>query len=553
MSRPLRLVILAALATALAILSIFNLVRAGDGVTREMRDVSGVPMEIFLPQTPTSNLPTVLVVHGFSGNRQLMYGFGYTLAKNGYAAALIDFAGHGASLDRLPESFAGDAQYDKLASNIDAALTYLRGQPFVDSSRLAILGHSMGASAVTRYGSADDDVPLTIALSLGNFGRQLPSDPARPRNLLILVGANEFRGFIEGSAAALTAAYPDGQAGATYGDFAKGTARRWVYVPGVEHISILFSHDAYREIVRWLDQAFGVAPADRPLSFDSRIGWVLTLYLAAAIGFYPLATILFATRNVPVAESIEGTEEKTNLSVHSVVRNAPGWFVILTSLIAAVVAPILLRLGVVPFEWMPLTVGNYVGIYFLIYGLIVGLAYWLLQRRGAPDVQTVQTSATSTLSIVNASSTNDTPRLVLGALALSAYALLTFGLTAHLTWNNFALVGDRAWIAVVLFVCCLAFFLADEFMVARLSRRTRAGLYALTKLVVVVSLIASVGLLGAPGFLLLLIPVMIVLFVWHGLYSHWLFGLARRPWVAAVLNAAVFAWAISATFAIVQY
>ena len=533
MHNPIRLAIAAAIALVLAALSVVNLNQADQGLDRQTLDVDGVPMELFLPARPAeAQLPAVLVVHGFSGNRQLMYGFGYTLARNGYVAALIDFAGHGASLDRLPDSFAGDVQYQKLAANIAAAQSYLRSQPFVDPDRVAILGHSMGASAVARYGSTHADVPVTVALSLGNFGRQLPNDPTRPRNFLILVGAGEFAGFIQGSTAGLKAAYPDGIAEQTYGDFAAGTARRLVYVPGVEHISILFSHDAYREIVRWLDQAFKLGPPDRSVEADARIGWVLLLYLAAAIGFYPLARALLPAAGPPAMSPA-----------------AMGWgWVLLAALVAAILAPVLLWLGVVPYKWMPLTVGNYVGLYFLTYGLLVGGAYGLWQRRNAPAMAG---AVPQPLGVVN--TLNHRLRASLAALILTIYALITFGLPAHLTWNSFALAGDRAWVAVVLFGCCLVFFLADEVVVARTSRRARAGLYALTKLIVLLSLVASVGVFGAPGFLLLLVPVMVVLFLWHGVYSHWLFGLARRPWIAAVVNAAVFAWVIAATFAMVQY
>ncbi|MFN4294462.1 MAG: alpha/beta hydrolase family protein [Thermoflexales bacterium] len=548
MSRAARPLIPAVVAVVLAALAIFSLAQADRGIVRQAYDIDGVPMTLFRPADSTvgaqnSKLPAVLVVHGFSGNRQLMYGFGYTLAKNGYVAALIDFAGHGASLDRLPDSFVGDAQYQKLAANIATALAHLRAQPFVDPERVAILGHSMGASAVSRYGSAHGDVPVTIALSLGNFGRQLPNDPGRPRNFLILVGANEFAGFIQGSTAALTAAYPDGAPGVTYGSFADGTARRLVYAPGVEHISILFSHDVYREMVRWLDQAFAVGAPDRPVEADSRIGWVLLLYLAAVVGFQPLAATLLRGR---AANAITA-------------RGAvSGRFVILSALAAAVVAPVLLQFGGALYRWMPLTVGNYVGIYFLICGLIVGGAYLALRRRRALAAQRAtaepgERAAPTPLGIVNAAASDFALKPVLAPLALTAYALVTFGLTAHLTWNNFALVGDRAWVAGVLFACFFVFFLADEWMVARASRPARAGLYALTKLIVIVSLIASVGLFGAPGFLLLLVPVIAVLFLWHGLYSHWLFGMAGRPWIAAFLNAAVFAWVIAATFAVVQY
>jgi len=525
MNQPARTILAAVSALSLASLAMVNLAQAESGLTRQALDANGVPMTLFLPANPpAARLPAVLVAHGFSGNRQLMYGFGYTLAKNGYIAALIDFAGHGASLDRLPDSFADDTQYQKLAANISTARDYLRQHPSVDPARIALLGHSMGASAVTRYSSARDDVPVTVAISLGNFGRQLSADPRRPRNLLILVGAAEFAGFIQGSTAALRAAYPKGTAGQTYGDFAASTARRLVYVPGVEHISVLFSQHTHSEVVRWLDQAFAFAPSTRQIDLDARIGWVLMLYIAAALGFYALARLLLRKANAPDWPAVRKR------------------WVIATALIAAVTAPVALWLGLAPYKWMPLTVGNYVGMYFLIYGLITGGAWLTLRRRSAP----MSTEGTSTRRCVNG-------RLIAVTLILASYALVTLGLTAHLTWNNFALASERGWVAGVLFLGCLAFFLADEAMVARTSLPARAGLYALTKLIVLVSLTVAVIALGAPGFILLLIPVMVILFAWHGLYAHWLFGLTGRPWPAAVINASVFAWLIAATFAVVQY
>jgi len=133
MNQPARTILAAVGALSLASLAILNLVQAESGLTRQALDMNGVPMTLFLPANPpATRLPAVLVVHGFSGNRQLMYGFGYTLAKNGYVAALIDFAGHGASLDRLPDSFADDTQYQKLAANISTARDYLRQHPSVD-------------------------------------------------------------------------------------------------------------------------------------------------------------------------------------------------------------------------------------------------------------------------------------------------------------------------------------------------------------------------------------------------------------------------------------
>jgi hypothetical protein len=89
-------------------------------------------------------------------------------------------------------------------------------------------------------------------------------------------------------------------------------------------------------------------------------------------------------------------------------------------------------------------------------------------------------------------------------------------------------------------------------IVAGHSRAVRLLLYVVIKGIVLTSLIASIFVLSAPSFLGLLLPVFLVLFAWHGLYSHWLYGLTRTPWVAAVMNAVTFAWLIAATFPLVS-
>ena len=42
-------------------------------------------------------VPGVVIAHGFAGSKQLMLGYGYTLAHAGYATILFDFNGHGAN------------------------------------------------------------------------------------------------------------------------------------------------------------------------------------------------------------------------------------------------------------------------------------------------------------------------------------------------------------------------------------------------------------------------------------------------------------------------
>ncbi len=509
----------AALALTIAALSAWNLLRIEQTVRRELHIVDGVPMELFLPLNSTSPAPALVVGHGFSGNRQLMYGFGYALARNGYVAALLDFAGHGLSNDRLPDGF-NEAQYRKLAANLDVALRFVRARPEVDPLRVGLLGHSMGATAVTRYAVEHTDVPLTVAVSLGAFGGSLPPDPARPRNLLVLVGALEFEGFRRGSTNALRVAWADSVAGQTYGEFAAGTARRLVVVPGVEHITVLFSSLAHGEVVRWLDHAFGVARMGEPLA-DERMGWVLAWYLAASVGFFPVSRALHGRMGAP--------------SAPSPTLNAGRALLVMT--VAVAFAALALWSELIPYRWMPLTVGNYVGAFFAVVGASL-IAFVALAQRGrhiqAPPLMLPSLSARHTLA----------------ALLTSAYVVLTFGLMAHLTWSSFALVDARLWVFFVLWASCFLLFLGDELLTQGAPAR-RLALWTATKLILLTGLVIAVLVLGAPAFLLLLIPVMVVLFVWHGVYAHRLYQLTHSPLPSALMNASLFAWVIAATFALV--
>src|SRR6185437_4729900 len=193
--------------------------------------VDGVPLNEVHPSGGGRHAG-VVVAHGSAGSARLMAPFGDTLAARGYVVVLLDFAGHGANTTRLPDATAGtDASGKALQHDLDVALAHLRSLPDVDPSRLALVGHSMGATAVTKYAKDHSDVKATVAISLPDS----PDGP--PDHLLLLAGGLEFANF---RAAAQHAAEGGGD-------------RKAVIVPGVEHISILYAARTHREVGAWLD------------------------------------------------------------------------------------------------------------------------------------------------------------------------------------------------------------------------------------------------------------------------------------------------------------
>ena len=137
-TRPLILII----ALILIVLSWWQVTAAPHGLIVRQLSRDGVPMLYLAPAGAHAahSVPAVLVAHGFAGSRQLMLGYGYTLAHAGYAVILWDFAGHGENSQPLAP--------DRLQAAVDAAYGVLIEQPEVDPGRLAVLGHSMGSGAV---------------------------------------------------------------------------------------------------------------------------------------------------------------------------------------------------------------------------------------------------------------------------------------------------------------------------------------------------------------------------------------------------------------------
>ena len=101
--------------------------------------------QLFLPETGKTPHPAIVLAHGYLANQEEFLEFPERLRQAGYAVLTFDFRGHGAS--------AGERGYYTEASHLDdltRALETLKGHPEVDSSRLFLLGFSVGNFSTLR-------------------------------------------------------------------------------------------------------------------------------------------------------------------------------------------------------------------------------------------------------------------------------------------------------------------------------------------------------------------------------------------------------------------
>ena len=328
------------------------------GVSSQDVAIGAIPATVFAPpQGPPKAI--VIVAHGFAGSQQMMAPIATTLARDGYLALTFDFAGHGRN--ELP-MHGGVAKLQKstghLLDELDEVAAYARSRPEYNG-RLALVGHSMASELVVQSAMRRDDIAATVALSL--FGREVTA--TRPKNLLVIDGAWEFAALQDAARRIVGLTAPDPQERQTYGDFASGTARRYAFAAGAEHIGVIWSLGALEETRDWLDAAFGAKTIDPGV--DRRGPYFVVL-------FFALAALL--RLGIGVLPSVADRPPAAPLS--------RGRFYALISA-AAVATPLLLWKA--PTDFLPILLGDYLAAHFALWGALLWTGVlWLGARAPSP-------------------------------------------------------------------------------------------------------------------------------------------------------------------------
>ncbi|MFG1922071.1 dienelactone hydrolase family protein [Cryptosporangium sp. NPDC048952] len=515
--------------------------------------VDGVPLDEVHP-AGEGKRPGVVVAHGFAGSALLMRQFGDTLAARGYVVVLLDFSGHGAN-----------TQVRDLQSDLDVAMAHLRGLRDVDASRVAVVGHSMGAGAAVRYGATHPDVTATVAISLPSAA---DVRAGAPRRLLSLVGSAEFAGFRD--AAERAAVVSGGEV---------------VRVPWVEHVSILWAPRTHREVVDWLDAAFGVqsGAGDPPSPFRRLVGAGLLL-VAFALGFVPLTRLALgggaargalggAAGTAPAGGAPRGGALGGVARWRLRVRG--GWLptglgrAVVVAGVASVVAAVIA--AVLPTGMVPLAIAGFLIAFTTLIGLaLIGFAAWRARRtadatagkrdaaepaRGDAraahgDVGPVRGLGAAAggagpvrrPEAVVRGGVGGTARRVSVTIVLVAYAGAAIAVPLQVGVTHAVPVGARWWVLALIW----AGFTVLAYGAGRLTDGSGLGLLAVSAVTALVLTVAAVTGLTS-GFVLLVVPLLAALMVWQSAWTEVLRRHAAPLWLAAPVGAILVAWPVAVT------
>ena len=268
-------------------------------VTLRLADGTTIHGAVYRARGATGPAPAAVVLHGTAvSHSSCAPGLAVPLARAGFVVLAVDLRGHGRSGGALRKDEYGDlpALLNAPADHaeLDAAVAYLKSQPDVDATRLALVGHSRGGWVAATAGCRRQDVACVVSVS----SAPTVCDALRPRNLLLLAG-----GFDEvippRQYAAALARATDGAAapGQWLGDTDAGTARQLVVSPWSLHLSTLADPTATRRMVQWASWCFrrdpGTVPGER-LQIAAAAALVASLgaLLAAAVTLSALAESL---------------------------------------------------------------------------------------------------------------------------------------------------------------------------------------------------------------------------------------------------------------------
>ncbi|HEY6464892.1 MAG TPA: alpha/beta fold hydrolase [Candidatus Acidoferrales bacterium] len=475
-----------------------------------------MPVTILSPPSGIGPAGSVIILHGLSANRRIMFYLGQDFAGHGIRAYLPDLPGHGDNTDAFSFARAEDCAAETVATLIQ--------RDSLDPAKTILLGHSMGGEIAIRMA---DKIPLVATIAISPAPMVAPQ--RMPANLLVFSAQFDVWQLQDQALALQTAAGGDRSSPE---DFTQRRAFELVRVPLATHTSMLDDRAVAHRSELWMMQALVPQADPKTLALNLDLGTYGAfgrgrLRLAGAvcglIGLFAIVPlfVLLTAKAAGHVQSIEPTEQSGGIR----------WALLGEGMIGAMIA-VLVLIKFNPLRFIHL----YAGDYLASEALIMAIVLLLFNRRAL--------SKEFPLPV----------RPLLAAAALGFVALLAFG--AWFSWeiSDLWLNAPRGLRFAELLPFACFFLYVEQTVLGPVGsgkfRAARFGLFLGLRFEIWLACLIAYFVLASGQILL---PILVMQFgafsAAQGLVSD---ALRRRtgPAAAALFGAILTAWFVAAVFPI---
>lgn len=131
----------------------------------------------YMPAPDMEPAPAVVLLHGWGGNAEDLLSLAPPLHAAGYHLLAFDARNHGRSDE------AGHSSMVRFAADLEHALDWLEHRREVDESRIALIGHSLGAAAGLLVASRGDRIAAVVTLGCFAHPGEMTERMLRPRRM----------------------------------------------------------------------------------------------------------------------------------------------------------------------------------------------------------------------------------------------------------------------------------------------------------------------------------------------------------------------------------
>ena len=253
---------------------------------------------LYTPKVNSTNpIPAVLLTHGISNSKETLTGIAIELSSRGMVCLCLDLYGHGLSEGQLGNNDP--------SIGVISGVEYLGSLDYVDESRLALIGHSLGAGAV-RAASDQSGIWANVfiggGMNAGNRDITGILNSTLPRNLLLAVGSNDILFDIESFKTDIAPVFgveSPIEPGKVYGDKIQGTGRK-LTISSTIHLLEPVDGIIVNSVTEWVFTSLkseDTFDEDSPL-YSQRDNGNLFTVIAFTLLVYPLSDMAWNSHRV---------------------------------------------------------------------------------------------------------------------------------------------------------------------------------------------------------------------------------------------------------------